>query len=420
MGSISQERPDLAELWDYKENEPYTPDTVSIDSTMNFRFTCKRCNNSWVSKPLYLKPLRACQFCYKRKVIKGSTDLESQYPNLAKEWDFERNYPITPDNITYGSNRIAWWICPNGHHYTCATVYRTGRNQGCQICASRQIERGINDFATAYPELMKEWDWERNEAIGLDPYKIARHAHIRANWKCKNGHTWKTFIYDRVSNGAMCPYCRTTNTSYPEQFIYWSFKEIFPNTVNRFKTTNGVEYDIYVPDIDLCIEYSGINWHKGKEDYDLMKEQLALKYHKKFISVIADHNLGTDIIWDKNKITINPNKNLDYLLEKIISIILDINHINYILDTSKIKEKAIEYSTGNIEYETSLEYKYPYLANEFDIEKNKILPSNIKSGSNKRAWWKCNKCGHSWNVAISNRVYNKSGCPKCRNKDYRR
>ena len=34
--------------------------------------------------------------------------------NLLKEWDESRNFPLTPDTVSYGSKKKVWWTCENG------------------------------------------------------------------------------------------------------------------------------------------------------------------------------------------------------------------------------------------------------------------------------------------------------------------
>ena len=54
----------------------------------------------------------------------------------------------------------------------------------------------------------------------------------------------------------------------------------------------------------------------------------------------------------------------------------------------------------------------PDLITEWDYKKNKIKPEEITSGSNRKVWWKCSKCGHEWNAVVNSRVRG-NGCPKC-------
>ena len=38
--------------------------------------------------------------------------LAERFPELAMEWDYEKNGVLTPENVSYGSNKKVWWICP--------------------------------------------------------------------------------------------------------------------------------------------------------------------------------------------------------------------------------------------------------------------------------------------------------------------
>lgn len=54
---------------------------------------------------------------------------------------------------------------------------------------------------------------------------------------------------------------------------------------------------------------------------------------------------------------------------------------------------------------------------EWDFESNQSLdPNRLTIASNKRASWKCSKCGHHWEAKISNRLVLGRGCPLCANK----
>ena len=55
------------------------------------------------------------------------------------------------------------------------------------------------------------------------------------------------------------------------------------------------------------------------------------------------------------------------------------------------------------------------LLSEWLTEKNKNLSSDsILSGSNKKVWWKCSKCGNEWQAEVRQRVKGLSKCPNCK------
>ena len=39
---------------------------------------------------------------------------------LLREWDTAHNLPLTPQTVTYGSHKSAWWRCENGHEWKAA------------------------------------------------------------------------------------------------------------------------------------------------------------------------------------------------------------------------------------------------------------------------------------------------------------
>ena len=65
--------------------------------------------------------------------------LAHRHPEVASQWDYERNAPLTPDDFSYGSRHRAWWLCDNGHSFDAIIGSRTshvgGRYKGCRYCA---------------------------------------------------------------------------------------------------------------------------------------------------------------------------------------------------------------------------------------------------------------------------------------------
>ena len=59
-----------------------------------------------------------------------------------------------------------------------------------------------------------------------------------------------------------------------------------------------------------------------------------------------------------------------------------------------------------------LAYTDPVLAAEWDYERNTLTPMDYTRSSLKKVWWICSR-GHSWPAMISQRVYQKTGCPYC-------
>lgn len=60
----------------------------------------------------------------------------------------------------------------------------------------------------------------------------------------------------------------------------------------------------------------------------------------------------------------------------------------------------------------------PRLSNEWHPTKNfkqgmLFMPHHVYPGSLSMVWWKCQGCGHEWEMKIKDRSFGKKGCPNC-------
>ena len=157
--------------------------------------------------------------------------LSSVRPDIAKEWS-EKNLPLTPDDVSYGSHMKVWWKGECGHEWEATIHSRTGANKsGCPYCSGNRVLTGFNDLATRFPEIAEEWS-ERN--LPKTPDKVLAFSNHKAWWKGKCGHEWFARIADR-SSGHGCPYCTAhkilagyndLGSRYPELEAEWSDKNL--------------------------------------------------------------------------------------------------------------------------------------------------------------------------------------------------
>ena len=68
------------------------------------------------------------------KLIKGVNDLASVNPELIKEWCQDKNEKLTPEKVTYGSNKVVWWKCRKCGHEWQASIHNRNSNHGCPVC----------------------------------------------------------------------------------------------------------------------------------------------------------------------------------------------------------------------------------------------------------------------------------------------
>lgn len=131
--------------------------------------------------------------------------LSATNPEIAVEWDYSRNGSLTPEQVNAGSEARVYWCCKNcGYVWkTSITVRTTGHN--CPACAGIVLVEGFNDFATTHPQMIGDWNYEKNGC--LIPEKVTRRSDKKVWWHCsKCGYDNLQRIADK-SNGIGCPMC---------------------------------------------------------------------------------------------------------------------------------------------------------------------------------------------------------------------
>ncbi|MGN1224519.1 MAG: zinc-ribbon domain-containing protein [Ruminococcus sp.] len=93
------------------------------------------------------------------KIIIGQNDLFTTNPEFKLEWDFDKN-EISAESVTAGSHKKVWWKCKKGHSWN-AEIKSRVNGADCPYCSGRLAIVGVNDLATLFPELVKQWNFEK-------------------------------------------------------------------------------------------------------------------------------------------------------------------------------------------------------------------------------------------------------------------
>ncbi|SCX09669.1 Probable Zinc-ribbon domain-containing protein [Lachnospiraceae bacterium YSD2013] len=361
------------------------------------------------------------------RVKSGINDLLSQFPEIAAEWNYEKNSPLTPDNITKASKQKVWWTCENGHDYEQHVDKRTLRGYNCPICSGKKTVAGINDFAIVYPDIAAEWHPTKNG--DKKPSMYSPKNGYRAWWQCKYNHEWQATIHDR-SSGTGCPICKNRySSSFAEQAIFFYVKKLCPDAINRYKglLDNNREFDVYIPSRKVAIEFDGGYWHNSEESYEREKEKYQ-QCKKEGISLIrvkenADsYRMGVaDYAY---YLKAKDKKQLQNIIQGIIDTLDPMSnfwtrrkvgnyHSSIVVDLDKDRQDILGYlySVPN-----SLAELRPDLVEEWNYDKNgNLTPDLFGINSNEEAWWRCKICGHEWKTLIIHRAGKRnSGCPECK------
>ena len=193
----------LLREWDTARNAPLTPQAVTYGSHTPVWWRCEN-GHEWEAVVYTRTHGSGCPFCAGKKAQAGFNDLATQYPELARQWDYTKNIPVLPADVTTGSHRLVWWKCEKGHSWRASVRSRVSGN-GCPVCAGRQLLAGENDLATRFPELAQEWDRQKNGT--LTPESAIPGSSRRVWWRCKAGHSWFASISSRAYRNSGCPVC---------------------------------------------------------------------------------------------------------------------------------------------------------------------------------------------------------------------
>ena len=421
FNDLASQRPDLAKEWDFEANEGLLPSQVNIHSTKKRWWICGQCGYRYTVTVTQRVNGRGCPKCAGKVVVAGDNDLATLYPEIAKEWDWEKNENLKPSEFLPGSHKKVWWKCSKCQHEWQAMIYsRTVDGQGCPKCAGQVLVPGENDLATLYPEIAKEWDWEKNKS--LKPSAVRPGTDKRVWWRCsKCGHEWLALIYSRTGAGQGCPKCagmvlvpgeNDLATLYPQLEQEWDYEKnrtLKPNSVRPGSNKKvwwkcsvcGYEWPstIYSRVSGIgCPACSGKAVIPGKNDLATLYPEVAKEW---------DYEKNKDL--KPTKLKSGSNKSVWWKCSKcgfewqakIVSRALNGNGCPQCAGRVPMPGK------------NDLATLYPGLVKEWDYEKNKNLkPTSFKPGSREKVWWKCSKCGFGWQQEIYSRVKG-SKCPKC-------
>ncbi len=475
--------PEIAQEWHPTKNENLKPDEVLYGSNQKVWWylpyddprTGKHFNFEWVA-PIIDRTARklGCPFLTSHQVFEGFNDLATLKPELAAEWNYEKNGLLIPENVTQSSGKKVWWKCKQGHEWQAVITSRSNGN-GCPFCSRLRTLKGYNDLATLYPELAKEWHPTKNGH--LKPTDISVSNSKKVWWLGKCGHEWQAVVGNRTK-GVGCPICagqlvqpgiNDLATTNPELVDEWDFSK--NHGLTPAMVMHGTEKKVWW----ICKK--GHSWKayisprtKGvgcpicSSERNTSFPEFAIMY---YLSQVEDNvihsykDLGFEVdiyipskkigieydgaFWHRNKQKKDKEKNkncsdngitlyrfrenelgslndssIDIICyekefpQKLTELIEKLYHTILDIDLDRDFAKINEYREFK-EKENSLVVMNPELAAEWNYERNgKLKPEHVTRSSGKKVWW-IGKCGHEWMAVVSSRVMG-NGCPYCSNK----
>ena len=361
----------LHQLWS-KENTR-NPREIDFYTKELFYFKCNN-GHKWKARPYNaIKNKNLCPYC-SRKRVSSNYNLKTIFPKVAKEWNYEKNGNLKPEEILPSIGKKVWWICEKGHEWE-ATVNSRSRGTNCPYCSHNFPSEMIN-LKVLYPEVIKNWDYERND---IPPENYLPYSTKKVWWICNlnQNHHYEKCICNAIKKPYGCPICRKEiGTSFPEQAIYYYLKKVFKDCQNRVKIENK-EFDIYIPSLNFVIEYDGIRYHENEQSKknDQIKNNILKEHTIDLLRIIEQKDNAKESYLDNNILYCYVNREYQYLNAVIQDIFKYINqkyHKNLTMKIDIGQDSLNIYSEFlSLKKEKSLLSNRPELIEEWDYEKNK-------------------------------------------------
>ena len=303
--------------------------------------------------PRDLKELANASAAARRRRMANRTSRRwvAGYPKLVAEWHPDRNGPLFPDEVSFGSQRYIWWKCAAGpdHEWRARAAARV-RGNGCPFCAGQRVSV-TNSLATRAPAIAREWHPKRNGK--LTPNDVVWSSGRKAWWKCPQApdHEWRSRVNSRTSSGTGCPFCAGRRLS-----VINSLAALAPDVAKQWHPSRNGK----LRPVDLVAYSTRAVWWQCPVARDHVWRETP--------SVRVSHARGCPFCAGKRLARSN-----------------------------------------------SLVARAPQLVREWHPTRNGDLrPRDVTGGSPRRVWWRCSvNRHHQWQASIANRARKCSGCPFC-------
>ena len=334
------------------------------------------------------------------------------HPELVCEWS-EKNLPLTPDSVGYGSNKLVWWKAECGHEWLASPKSRSA-GEKCPICSGKRVVEGINDLQTLRPDLAAQWSPANGS---LKPTMVALYSHKKVIWRDKLGHEWSAIVKSRTQGGTDCPYCSHNK-------VLAGFNDLescFPEVATEWSERNLP----LLPSMVLAFTNQKVWWEceKGHE----------------WIARVADRSGGSGCPYCGGAKVL---KGFNDLTTKHPAIAAEWSERNFPLTPDTITEKSCRNvwwhcSTCGTEWQgviksrvkgricpvcaeravkagfNDLQTTDPTIAAEWNFERNKgLCPTSVSRYSLRFVWWR-DEFGHEWRDRIVNRAVDGAWCREC-------
>jgi len=447
--------PEVAIEWLYAKNCGWGPEHVSRASGVRAWWKCSSCQREYKAQINNRTYGSACPYCASKRVCEDNA-FTVFYPEIAKEWHPTKNKKLKVTDVTWGSNKRAWWLCSKCENaWECAISDRTGLESGCPACYEARMEYArlhpstyetpqlvlsentegqshwytkpsSENFVSLYAynkTLARQWHPTKNGKIGaLD---IARGSQAIAWWRCKKGpdHEWQAPVYSRTSKNSGCPFCHNFRLS-----VTNSIAAKAPGLAKEWHPTRNGKLR---PDEVIAGGKQKVWWQCKKDKSHEWEAAIANRLNGRKCPDCAHQRVSKDNCLNKDfpyiAAQLHRTKNNGLTGDDIAAYSgtkywwfckVSPEHDWQATPANRvIHGSGCPYCTGKRICSTNcLATLFPEKAALWDKKKNrKLTPQSVSPHSKEVVWWRCED-GHSWQQMIGKRVTSPVACWECTGK----
>lgn len=207
------------------------------------------------------------------------------HPQVATEWDYNKNGNLLPEHVTFGNNRKVWFICKYGHEYRRSINARTSAN-GCPDCKIITIKPG-HSVREAVPKIAEEWHPTKNG--DLTPDNVSYGSRKIIVFICPQKHEYRMSLLHRTCDDRSCPKCKCSGFS--KIAIRWLEEISLREEVYIRHAMNEGEYSIkhknrrykfdgYCEETNTVWEFNGCFYHGHPPDQCKLSQKYKFERHK--------------------------------------------------------------------------------------------------------------------------------------------
>jgi hypothetical protein len=424
---ISITHPSLIVQWN---DSRFSPDSVSFGSSIPVDWKCEVCDHCWQSSPnarITKTRISGCSACNLGSLHSdGRNSLLVQYPQIALDFDLQKNSPLSPSEIVGGTAKKVWWKCHQcNYEWKASGAHRIKKGRNCKACSNKAVKSDkSNSLGAVFPDFEKDFDYSKNGDIS--PYDITQKSIMKVWWECSDcKHSWNARVDHRTRLGAGCPVCSGNDVHSDGRN---SMKNTHPDLALEFHPTKNGKM---TPENVKAGTGKKVCWicQKCKHEWNVAASSRVSKNSGcpscagKAVHIDGRNSLAN--VLPELAIEWHPTKNDN--LTPASTLVGSSKGIWWVCDCCEHEWRTkVSHRTGigsdcpacagkavHKDGHNSMKNTHPELTSEFHPTKNgKMTPDNLIAGTAKKVWWICNTCQKEWKTTGSTRTGG-SNCPSC-------